>query len=201
MKNTLLILGLLLMISLKGISQSSTNTEGKNLIFYGIDYTETYFLTPLDFPNTADLKEKITAWNDLILTERDKYSIQKYFNKPNVEYQFNMIKALNKNIDIESHLTTDPSKVAFLNEEKVAEIVNKYDTGDDKEFGLIFIAESYDKPNEQGAYWVTFFNASTKEVIKTRRFVGKGKGFGLRNYWANSYQDVIKDAGKVFGSK
>ncbi|HEY9113700.1 MAG TPA: hypothetical protein VIN10_03315 [Bacteroidales bacterium] len=201
MKKSILLLVIALVTSFLGVSQTSGITADNNLNFYGIDYTQTYFLTPLDFPNTADLKAKITGWNDLILTERDKYSIQKFFNKSNVEYQFNMIKALNDKIDVESRLTTDPAKVAYLTEADIAKIVSQYNTGDDKDFGLVFIAESYDKPSEMGAYWVTFFDVSTKKVIETKRFVGKAKGFGLRNYWANSYYVVMKDAGKEFGSK
>ena len=201
MKKSILLLVIALITSFLGVSQTSDMTAGDNLTFYGIDYTHTYFLTPLDFPNTSDLKEKIGAWNDLIATERDKYSISKFFNKPNVDYNFKMVKALNDKIDIESRLTTDPTNVAYLNEEDIAKIVSQYNTGDDKGFGLVFIAESYDKPSEMGAYWVTFFDVSTKKVIETKRFVGKAKGFGLRNYWADSYYKVMKEAGKTFGSK
>ena len=200
MKKLLLITSLIAAINFSGFSQSTEGAMANNLIFYGIDYTHAYFLTPLDFPNTADLKANIENWNDLIATERDKYSISKFFGKPDVEYNFKMVKALNDNIDVESRLTTDPNKVAYLDEAQIAEIVSKYDTGDDSGSGLVFIAESYDKPNEKGAYWVTFFDIGSKKIIKTQRFEGKAKGFGLRNYWANSYYQVMKEAGKTFGN-
>jgi len=201
MKKLLLLSILISAISFSGLSQSTDATANNNWIFYGIDYTQTYFLTPLDFPNTADLKTKIGAWNDLIATERDKYSISKFFGEPNVEYNIAMVKTMNDKIDVESRLTTDPSKVAFLDAAKVAEIVSKYDTGDDAGTGLVFIAESYDKPNEKGAYWVTFFDIKTKKVISTTRYLGKAKGFGLRNFWANSFYQVMKEAGKEFSKK
>ena len=88
----------------------------------------------------------------------------------------------------------------YAMESMLFRVAEKYDTGDDSGSGLVFIAESYDKPNGKGAYWVTFFDIGSKKIIKTQRFEGKAKGFGLRNYWANSYYQVMKEAGKTLGN-
>ncbi|NOX86391.1 MAG: hypothetical protein GXO86_10590 [Chlorobi bacterium] len=60
------------------------------------------------------------------------------------------------------------------------------------------IAESYSKPNVQGAYYVTFFDIATKKVLSTERMLAKPGGFGLRNYWAKTYYTVLKEVGKKY---
>jgi hypothetical protein len=44
----------------------------------------------------------------------------------------------------------------------------------------------------EGAFFVTFINMNTKEVLFTERMTGEPGGFGLRNYWAGSVYNILK---------
>ncbi len=168
--------------------------------WYGLDYTDAYFLTPIDFPDPYDLKSKFRSWNDLIVVEREKYNLNKFFSA-DVKLNIDMMNQRNDKVKVKlrDRITDDGFKSTHMSPEKVQEIVNSYTTdNDDPGIGLVFIVESLSKPNLQGAYWVTFFDIKSKKVIQTNRYLGKPGGFGLRNYWAKSYYNVMKEAGKDF---
>jgi hypothetical protein len=57
---------------------------------------------------------------------------------------------------------------------------------------LIFIAENLNKSAQTGSYYVCFFDLATKEIIDSRRIVGKAVGIGFRNYWAGSVYNCMK---------
>ncbi len=201
MKNLLLTaIALFAAVSISSGQNVSKIEQAPAWTWFGIDYTQCYFLTPMDFPSVSDLEEKIGAWNDLILLERDKF-IEKTImtKKRKIKYYVDMVKERNEEIDVKSRLTEDGFKSSHLEPEMIQGIVDSYFIEDDmKGIGLVFIAESYSKPNVAGAYYVTFFDMETRQVIFTERMLGKPSGFGLRNYWAGSYYKVLKDVGKKF---
>ncbi len=195
MKKNLLLIVLSVLFGTTGISQSF-NTN--NLTWFGIDYTNCYFLTPMDFPNVGDLKLKLRAWNDLVLYERDKF-IDKTLKGKNVKFALETVNKRNEGINVRDHITDDGFKSSHLDPAKVQEIINSYDIPPDLSgTGLVLIAESYSKPNEAGAYYVTFFDIASKKVLSTDRMLGKPGGFGLRNYWAKTYYLVLKEVGKKY---
>jgi hypothetical protein len=180
-------------------SQSPTDVKSNDdWTWLGIDYTHCYFLTKMDFPSVSDLESKIQAWNDLVLMEREKY-IDKTLVGKNIDYYTDMVEELNEEIDVKSRLSNDGFLATHMEEVMIQEIVGGYNIPDELTgIGLIFIAESYSKPNVQGAYFVTFFDMETKRVLITERMLGKAKGFGLRNYWAGSYYRVLQEVGKRY---
>ncbi len=195
MKKHFLFIVLSVLFGTTGVGQSF-NTN--NLTWFGIDYTNCYFLTPMDFPNVGDLKTKIRAWNDLVLYERDKY-INKTLKGKNVKSALETVNKRNETINVRDHLTDDGFKSSHLDPAKVQEIISSYDIPEGLSgTGLVLIAESYSKPNEQGAYYVAFFDIATKKVFATERMLAKPGGFGLRNYWAKTYYTVLKEVGKKY---
>jgi len=195
MKKNLLLIAFSILLGMTGSSQSF---DTNNLTWFGIDYTNCYFLTPMDFPNVGDLKTKLRAWNDLVLYERDKY-IDKTLKGKNVKFELETVNKRNDQVNVKEHITDDGFKSSHLDPAKVREIISSYDIPPDLSgTGLVLIAESYSKPNEQGAYYVTFFDIATKKVLSTERMLGKPGGFGLRNYWAKTYYNVLKEVGKKY---
>ena len=180
-------------------AQSSSDIKNASeWTWLGIDYTNCYFLTKMDFPSVSDLESKISAWNNLVLLEREKY-IEKTLKGKKINFYIDWIQEINSTIDAKSRLSDDGFLSTHLEEIQIQEIVGSYDLPADLSgIGLVFIAESYSKPNVQGAYYVTFFDISSKKVISTKRMLGKASGFGMRNYWANSYYMVLKDLGKLY---
>jgi len=199
MKKLLLVLFIFTftLASVKAQSESKI-ASSKDWTWFGIDYTHCYFIMSYDFPSVSDLESKIEAWNNLILVEREKF-IEKTLKSQDVDFSVDMVKSLNEDIDVKSRISNDEMLSKHLDPGMIPEIVSNYKVPDGLSgIGLIFIAESYSKPNEQGAYYVTFFDITTKKVLSTERKLGKAKGFGLRNFWANSYYVILKELGKTY---
>ena len=198
MKKSLVILLAAFLAAATSFGQKSDISNAKSWTWLGIDYTHCYFITSMDFIDADDLLSKTKAWNNLVYTEREKY-IEKATEGKNDTYSANMIKDMNMEIDMESRITNDESLYKHLDPTQAEQIVSNYKLPDDLSgVGLVFIAESYSKPEEAGAYYVTFIDLSTKKVLSTERMTGKAKGFGLRNYWAYTFYKVLQEIGKKY---
>jgi len=180
-------------------AQSSADiSNSTKWTWFGIDYTHCYFIMSYDFPSVSDLESKISAWNNLVLVEREKYLVKPFKGKT-LDFSVDMVKGLNEGMDVKSRISNDGMLASHLESSEIQDIVNKYKIPEDLSgVGLIFIAESYNKPDEKGAYYVTFFDIASKKVLSTERMLGKASGFGLRNYWANSYYVILKELGKTY---
>jgi len=198
MKKSLVILLAAFLAAATSFGQKSDISNAKSWTWLGIDYTHCYFITSMDFIDADDLLSKTKAWNNLVYTEREKY-IEKALEGKNVTFSADMIKDMNMEIDMESRITNDESLYKHLDPTQAEQIVSNYKIPDDLSgVGLVFIAESYNKPEEAGAYYVTFIDLSTKKVLSTERMTGKAKGFGLRNYWAYTFYKVLQEIGKKY---
>lgn len=171
-----------------------------DMVWYGIDFSHVKLIgTFSQFgavgeQDEDDIRRKyFPAWNSLIVEESSKYDLQGAFRKNKVEYKLAMMEEVNAASSNAALVSVSEADRYHLSEDKVKAIVSAYETAGEKGIGLVFIAESLDKPLEQGAYYVTFFDIATKEVFFTKRMIGKAGGFGLRNYWAKTYYDVIKE--------
>ena len=198
MKKSILILLAALFINATSFGQSSDISNAKNWTWLGIDYTHCYFITSMDFIDADDLLSRTKAWNKLVYSEREKY-IDKTLKGKKVLFSTDMIKDRNMEIDMDKKITDDESLYKHLDREQVKGIISSYEIPDDLSgIALVLIADSYSKPQEAGAYYVTFLDLDTKEVLSTERKAGKAKGFGLRNYWANSFYRVLKEIGEEY---
>jgi len=198
MKKSLVILLAAFLAAATTFGQKADIANAQSWTWLGIDYTHCYFITSMDFIDADDLLSKTKAWNNLVYTEREKY-IEKALEGKNVTFSADMIKDMNMEIDMESRITNDESLYKHLDPTQAEQIVSNYKIPDDLSgVGLVFIAESYSKPEEAGAYYVTFIDLSTKKVLSTERMTGKAKGFGLRNYWAYTFYKVLQEIGKKY---
>lgn len=46
---------------------------------------------------------------------------------------------------------------------------------------------------EEGSYWATFIDISTKQVLFTKQITGKAAGFGFRNYWLGRIKNALNE--------
>jgi len=198
MKKLILFLLAALFINANSFGQSSDISNAKNWTWLGIDYTHCYFITSIDFVDADGVFSLTKKWNSLIYSEREKY-IDKTLKDKNVTFSADMIKDRNMEINMDKMITDDLSLYKHLDREQIEEIVGNYNIPNDLSgIGLVLIADSYSKPEEAGVYFVTFIDLDTKEVLSTERKSGKAKGFGLRNYWANSFYRVLKEVGEEY---
>lgn len=198
MKHLILILASVFMFSVAQAQTSADVAKTDDWVWFGIDYTSCYFLTKMDFPSVSDLESKLDAWNNLVLVEREKF-IDKTLKGKDITYYIEMVGDLNDEVDVKSRLTNDGFMSTHLEADMIQGMVDNYSIPEELSgIGLILIAESYSKPNTQGAYFVTFFDIDSKKVLVTERMLGKSRGFGLRNYWANTYYMVLQQIGKKY---
>jgi len=196
MKKIILLATLLLTFSFTLRAQYTTADVFKsgNITFYGLDFSNIRLIGSDGFSNPYVIKTQLfDSWNNLFLSEPDKYDVAGTFYKSGVKTSLDLVS--------ERNMLPDPLELVIdqdytFGEDKVRAIIREYDTGVDEGIGLVFIMESFDKRAERGYFWVTFFDQSNNEVLFTKNVSGKAGGFGLRNYWAKSYYNAMKDIGK-----
>jgi hypothetical protein len=191
-KLTTLTLGILLTVNL--FSQDMSEIfQTEKATWFGLDYSEAYLIGSEGFTNPSDIKDRyFNSWNLLIKNEYDKYNIGKFFKKSKVEISLENVTTRNQDLNIYDRVVDDNSKMLHLDKDKVQEMINKYEFSDDQEgLGIVFVVESYSKTAVIANYYVTLFDIKTKKVLLTERMEGKPGGFGIRNYWAKSYYNVL----------
>ncbi len=167
--------------------------QTKSATWYGLDFSEAYFIGSEGFTNPSDIKDRyFNSWNSLIKSEYDKYNIGKFFKKGNVDISLDIVRERNQEVDIYDRVVDDNSKTLHLDDNKVQEMIGEYEiSGDETGLGIVFIVESFSKTAVAGNYYVTLFDIDSKRVLLTERMQGKPGGIGTRNFWAKSYLNVM----------
>jgi len=196
-KLKLLLGSLIFLVSLvmyQPISAQATMTSN-SVNWYGIDFTKAKLIGSIGFTDPEDVKDRyFDQWNNLIRNEEEKYNIKKFFKKSTVNYKLDAVKSRNEAVNHNTLVIEDDHSIS---EADVRSVASAYKDGSN-ELGLVLVVESFNKLENKGYIWVTFFNTSTGEVIKTKRLKGKSGGFGLRNYWAKAILTIMKDSEKEF---
>lgn len=172
------------------------------LIWFGIDFTKVKCIEDEEggFSNPNDIvKRMFFSWNTLFKSEPDKYDLEKIFTKNSVKFMTETVDEINPKTSVASLITEDTDY--SISEDQIAQMVKKYKAGSYSGIGLVFIAEKLDKSQNAGTYHVTFFNIATREVLFSKKLMGKAGGFGFRNYWASSFHKVLLDCEKNYKKK
>lgn len=163
------------------------------ITFYGLDFSNVRLVGSEGFTDPYTIQNQFfRSWNNLFIAEPDKYNLAEVFGKSNVTINLDIVTERNAMPDPGELVTNEPYSFGA---DVVSDIIAEYDTGEEG-IGLVFIIESFSKTDEMGYMWVTFFDKSTGEVLLSKHMAGNAGGFGLRNYWAKSYYNVMKDIGK-----
>jgi hypothetical protein len=184
----ILILASISLLGRPAIPESSAS----ELVWFGIDYSLVKFIgVSDDFSDLRDIQERIfRSWNEIVLAEKDKYDVQSAFGVSRVDYQMEFAISQSENRDMDGILQTEKYSI---DKDQVTEVVMKYtDTADDR-VGVLFVMETLNKLDQISTMWVAVFQISTGEIIHLERFAGKPGGFGIRNYWARSYYNVLNE--------
>jgi hypothetical protein len=172
------------------------NSSSTKVIWLGIDFSHARFFG--DFAQFAEagttgplvLKNKyFPSWNELVLSEPQKYDVAGMFRKEKMVYKIGPITKVNSNAPIQELMDaeTDPE----YKKEDIQKFISSYDFEEKQGIGLLFVTESMNKYRQSGKYHFVAINMSNKEIILHDVFEGKSGGFGLRNYWARSFYEVI----------
>jgi hypothetical protein len=197
MKKTSALVALLSFFILTVQAQSEKDVvSAREITWLGLDFSKALFVG--SFTQFADAGEKggseikdkfIPSWNDLVVNERQKYDLKKAYGKDNVIYDLDIVTKRNAGIDV-AKMTSLNAQADHIKKEDIGKIVSQYKTSK-KGIGLVYIVDTFDKPEEKGDIWVTFFDMATHKVLVAEKFTGKAGGFGLRNYWAKPVFEVM----------
>lgn len=171
--------------------------EANSIVWFGLDFSKAQLIGSEGFTDPVDIKERFfDRWNRLIIDEADKYNFRKTFQKESLEYDLSVVEERNKMPEADDLVIN--AEYSFSQEEAES-IVKQYRSSEFAEgLGLVFVIESFNKPEQIGTMWVTFFDIATHEIILIEKYTGEPGGFGLRNYWARSVYEVIEKLEKNY---
>ncbi len=202
-KLILLFAAIIFAININAQTKADVFNSGTELTWLGLDFSQVNFIgSATQWKDAGEItsdqmRDKyFPAWNELFQKEPEKYDVAKATNRSSVKYALMVTEKANNSLK-RDYFVDDANLYYTLDEAKVAALVKKYNFQGNKGLGLIFFVEGMSKGKEQSCAWATFVNMDTKEVLWTQRIVGKtGMAIGFRNYWANTFNNMLKDLKK-----
>jgi len=192
MKKLLILSATSLFIVVQSYSQSAKDVfSASEITWYGLDYSKARFISSAAFTNPYDIRSRFfDSWNGLVMNEAEKYDVRGAFYKDKVNYNLDMINKRNQEKTKADEIVINKSY--SFPEAEVQKVVSEYTPEEKSGIGVVFIVESYDKPSEMAYVWVTAFDIATKKVLITEKMAGKAQGIGIRNYWAYTTFQILK---------
>lgn len=165
--------------------QISSAQSSNNVFVYGVDFTHAKAYAVSETPE--QFSKAFEGINLLIITEPEKYDFSQVFGaRVTVEIE-PMVKLT------EAHDFADLKTLSHTYDEPdYAAIVKSYTLPQTEGTGTILVAKMLDKPNATATYEFITFDIATREIIIQKEVVTKALGFGLRNYWARTVYNAIK---------
>ncbi len=175
----------------------ATIKNAKDIIWFGVDCSQMQCIGKFGFTNPEDIaKRMVHEWNDLFIIEHKKFNINGAFKKDDFIYDLQPVEAQNESIDPKTLVVSDPHK---FDEAIIQKLIQNYVNEQyAKGLGLVFIVETLNKLETHSKVHVVFFDIDSKEIVQAVKYTGKPGGFGFRNYWANSFYDIIEQLGKDY---
>lgn len=192
MKNNLFTAVLFVFLPFYAFSQASINDP--SVTFYGLDFSKTRLVGAVGFTEPQRIKDYyFKEWNNVLVSEKDKYSITRFFKKSDVTYDMSVVETRNSGVKLDGLVTETPFE---LEEKNIPQMVSSYKLSQNSGLGLVFIVDSFDKLNEKATVHIVFFDIKGKKVLKQHKMTGAPSGFGFRNYWLGAIYAIMKKAPK-----
>lgn len=161
------------------------------ITFLGIDLSNAVFVGGYEvWKSEAEIERLNPQWNQLMLSESDKYNIRRAMRNNNIDYKVGICIDHNKELDFSDKIVFSSSDEA-LSSDDITNTIQSYDFEDLTGLGMMFMIEYFDKNKAEGSMAVVFVNLNNKEIVYEERFKGVSAGFGLRNHWARSVLETI----------
>jgi len=186
-------------------SQSQTiqdffSDKAGTVIWLGIDYTHVRLVGEFTHFKDAgpisaeEMRDKyFPAWNSLVLSEAAKYDFKGMFMLSALVPDIGMVTSLNATTDLTQMNNTNAARLGCP---EIKRIVSAYDLKEQEGVGIILVAENMNKSIEMAKYFVAVFNLKTREVLLCEEVNEKAGGIGIRNYWAGTLYNLVKDGKK-----
>lgn len=204
MKKIIFILACLIMAGV-AFSQTASdvfNPGSQSFYWLGLDFSHVKIIgdfTQFGEAGSVDAyqikNQYFPAWNNLILSEPEKYDIKGMFKLDKLENDIGMITKINADANSND---MQASSAPDYTEDNIKSFVSAYNTGGKSGIGIVFIAEALDKNTPEGCFHVIAINMSNNNLLMWERIKAKPGGFGVRNYWAGAVSNIIKEAKKSY---
>lgn len=191
---------ILLFFSLVAKSQSAEDlfrASDTKITWLGIDFSHVQLVGDFSQFNSAGEKSSVEvknkyfpAWNEIVLNEAKKYDVKGMLRKENMIFDIDMIAGINSKAATEELETSNPVE---YKQEDIEKFVKRYNPKSKDGIGVALVAESLNKRELEAWYHFVAIDLSSNKVLVYDRIKGKPSGIGLRNYWANTIYDVIKE--------
>ncbi len=197
MKKQFLLLSFILVFSLAMKEPDPKIFSSPTLICCGLDFSEAKCIGAAGFTEPDKIVDLyFDNWNDLVLTERDKYDVQEFYEKANQVNDLSVVEERNDMPKVEGLVINN----AYSFEDgQVEKMIKSYDLKDNDEgLGLVYIVEALNKVEKEAAIYVVFFDIASKEILWQKKYSENAAGFGFRNYWAGAIHNTMQASGKDY---
>lgn len=174
--------------------QSKTFQDVKacaEIVWLGLDFTRVKLIGPAGFNDVHRIvNTEFHAMNDFFVKEPKKFNFPKFIRKT-ARYKLDFVYQRNMKIPVDGLvLVSDIGNRVDGN--IVQQVVDECQFPKDNLIGMMFVVESLDKIQAAAFVWVTFIDLATGKVIFASKYAGRAGGLAFRNFWANSFFDVLK---------
>jgi hypothetical protein len=172
-----------------------------DVIWLGIDFSHVRLVGeftqfkdagPID---PAEIRDRyFPAWNSLILNESSKYDVKGMFMLNQMKTDVDMIQKLNAETQAQNLKAYEAPQFSC---DDMKKYVKSYNLTGKQGLGIAFVAEALNKTTDIGSFYILVLNLSSKEILLCEKMTGKTSGIGIRNFWAGSIYNIIKDVKKT----
>ncbi len=158
-----------------------------NYYVYGVDYTHVKVYSAKE--SADEFREAFININHLLMDEAAKYDFTRMLGKKST-YLLELTPIISKT----AATPFDDFKLAMAtaNDLDCAAIVREYDLPQKSGTGIIIIAQLLNKAQGKAIYQVVKFDIASRYIMMKKQITTEAGGWGLRNYWAGSVNEVIK---------
>lgn len=157
-----------------------------DVFFYGIDFSvvKIYGADETNY----DFEKAFARINEILVREPKKFDFGKLLNRDVINYP---IPAQERN----TYISWNNIRTIETSFQKVSieDIVRSYKLPHQNGKGIVLIAWLLNKPEGIAEYEFVVFDIQTRKILFNIETLGNAGGAGLRNYWANSIYNIIKN--------
>lgn len=162
------------------------------ITWLGLDFTFVKVVADQDEWEYLKPQDMFKRWNELMINEQQKYNIAEALQRAEVKFALDVTMDHNAALPADNIFVQQSLPEDQVTKEDVAEVIKSYDFKGNAGIGVMFVAQTFDRPKEKGIWRVVFVNMETKEIIHSVQMAAVSSGFGLRNYWASTVYGIIK---------
>lgn len=159
------------------------------VVYLGIDFTQAKIIGEQTEPAVMRDKE-FPGINNLII-QSGKYDIAGALRRTDIKSDLSEVTAHNQKIDVQQIRSTLPGDFTHVTVNDINKLVRSYAFKGKTGIGLLLVVDGMSKIEKAATIYVTFISMPTKKVLLAERLWGNGGGFGFRNYWAKSIEELV----------